>query len=192
MDDPDLDELGPTPAPVPPMAANEQATLAATPAPASASNSNTKESSVLPVPLDSRFTHDKSRTFSYISKKLEKAKLIGSVVNYDNNRPRSRHPLSNSPDGDSGYDLADPPQVASTASFPPIYNILRVAKQKKMTAAHLSAPCGFTRLGPKRSGSCAGGLTAEGDDRAFLAQFSLWQKGPEHLLQHCQAGQSDY
>jgi len=66
----------------------------------------------------------------------------------------------------------------SDANFPPIYGILRAAKQKKLNASRLGSPYGFLRVPEKRIGYGTGGLTVPGDARWRLAQnFHCGVKG---------------
>jgi len=118
-----------------------------------------------------------------ISKKMKKTRIVSfaeggggdDVFGYAHSGTSA---FAQSPDGFSGSNYANTQDESHETSFPPIYNILRAAKQKKLLATRLASPFGFLRVHEKRIGYGAGGLTVLGDDRGHMAQnFHCGVKG---------------
>jgi len=118
---------------------------------------------------------------SDISSRMKKTRIVsfggGGDDVFGSARPGD-NTFAQSSDGSSGSNSAIFQDDTTEPSFPPIYSILRAAKQKKLLASRLASPFGFLRIQEKRIGYGPGGLTVPGDARGGMAQnFHCGVKG---------------
>jgi len=118
---------------------------------------------------------------SDISSRLKKTRIVsfgGGIDDVFGSARPGDNTFAHSSDGISGSNSANFQDETAEPSFPPIYSILRAAKQKKLLASRLAAPFGFLRIPEKRIGYGTGGLTVPGDARGGMAQnFHCGVKG---------------
>jgi len=143
-----------------------------------------KEKTVAPPAGDNAQSFGKLRKFSEINSRMEKTRIGSYARGGRGDEVFSDHILSTNtfatdPVGPSGstavFSQASDSEIGT---FPPVYSILRAAKQKKLNAARLAAPFGFLRVSEKRIGYGVGGMSVPGDARGFMAQnFHCGSKG---------------